>query len=277
MPPTDSCARMRRNYGPRERLLAVPDSERGWEWHHLSLKADSSSVTLDSSAAWRDRMSKSRPTSVGAATRWCSAAEDESSFFRRVKRSMSGTFRRLAPDDRTPAPGSILAVHESGLMLVSEKPLGGNERPPPGIAVPRIYRPDSSPRRVIGAFEVEPNCADVTPDGLRIVVGLQPAREHTEQLSSRRHLRNWSTAPAKQIARLVPVEPAVRDLRAGLLTPCTVKFSPDGSMVAFSGGTVHVWRAESRRADQLRPHAARLFQPTDRVQPGQHAPRRRAT
>jgi WD40 repeat protein len=96
-----------------------------------------------------------------------------------------------------------------------------------------------------GPFDAQPICADISPDGRRVAVGLQPQIGSIEPLDD--IFETWDFGTVRQLAVMSPPKPKPPDTRNANPTSCLVAFSPGGTLVATSGATVHVWNTVGGR------------------------------
>jgi serine/threonine protein kinase/WD40 repeat protein len=235
----------------RERLLTAPKDLRGWEWHHLFLESDTSLATLTAQKACPERVQLWVPN-------------DHALVLQDGGRRIS--LRRCATldswDARTnthvvvEANGHILAIGPASELLtaVSAGSASGSWE------IQRITPGSTEPNGRLGPFETRPRCAEISPDGTRVAIGLQHANSSVDKPRDD-VFEIWDVGATRRIARMVLAIPPWFDTRA---TPawCLVAFSRDSTRVATSGATVHLWRADSgAHVASDRGQAGRYVQP----------------
>jgi serine/threonine protein kinase/WD40 repeat protein len=209
----------------RARLLTVQDPQRGWEWQHLFMQTDESVFNF-SSAVTPCR----QPRFSIDTTALRLDADGESILLRRCLTLERWSVAKLAHTDWTAPPGTsqIMAENSRGQILISSL----NRTQPFSYRLVLTARLGSAGAAVFEPFAILPRCADISPDGTRIGVGLAPsAREDVFEV--------WNTVTGRLEFRLFPTPPTLPDTRQ--TGSCKVRFSPDGQRVATSGATVHVW------------------------------------
>jgi serine/threonine protein kinase/WD40 repeat protein len=218
----------------RERLLAAPADLRGWEWHHLFLKSDTSLVTLTAQQACPERVTQWVPNDHAL------VLEDGGSriSLRRCA-TLDGWDTRTNSHTVFEAKGHILAIEPAGELLTAV-PAQSTSR---SWEVQRITRDAMEPLGRFGPFETRPMCADVSPDGTRVAIGLAPLHASID-LPRDDVFEIWHVGAARRIARMVLANPPYFDDRNAPAW-CIATFSRDSTLVATSGATVHVWRADS--------------------------------
>ena len=97
-----------------------------------------------------------------------------------------------------------------------------------------------------GPLYAQPICADISADGSRVVIGLQPQIGVSGLLEDT--FETWDLRTEHRLApRMIPPRPPLPDTRNASPTSCLVAFSPNGAQVATSGATVHVWNTVDGR------------------------------
>ena len=231
----DADLRTNRSSSARDRLLAVPADLRDWEWRHLFLKTDTSLVTLESPARCLTR---------GGAEPF--AMSDNALVL--LNRGTSIYLRRCATLDRWEAPAFAPVTHQTAGTILAIGPAGDFFAIVPVRSsgrfweLQRIEPGSTQPIGRLGPFQIQPMCAAVSPDGTRIALGLRQRIAQTLEFEDLFEI--WELRTARQIGRLVAPKPVFVDTRLGLWA-CLVAFSPDSTLVATSGATVHVWRVDS--------------------------------
>ncbi len=106
---------------------------------------------------------------------------------------------------------------------------------------------DASSMRVVrrlGPYAQAPVCAALSADRALAAIGLTPEiSQRAEPLEDVFEI--WDVASARRVARLAPTRPPLYDSRYPYPARCQIRFSPDGTRVATSGATVHVWSSGS--------------------------------
>jgi WD40 repeat protein len=216
----------------RGRLLAVPESLRGWEWQHLFLATDESMAQWTTAAHCVVPDLQPPPimhyglhvidSGKTVAFEQCGNVD--------VWDSGSGVHTSKGFE------GDVLTVGETGDGIVVA---GSN-----GAWNLRLgsLNDDVTPVH-IGPFPRAPVCAAISPDGRRLAVGLAPTTAARAE-SMQDEFELWDPR-SQRIARLLPPKPASIDTRYPHPARCQIAFSPDGALVATSGATVHLWRSES--------------------------------
>ena len=208
------------------RLLTVPVARRGWEWDHLFLRTDSSLFTL----------ADARPcatSSLPGRNRLVAAREPNRMFASHCQRllrldTLTGEHTVAIP----PTDATFVAVSASGRRLVTSQA-------PRGWQIALVDRLDDQTLRVIAAENRPAVCGDFSPDGTLVAAGLVPFPPKPG-------------APREDVFVLWNVDTGVRlgqwhqpvptpDARSGSGDgTCSVRFSPDGSLLATSGATLQV-------------------------------------
>ena len=218
----------------RDRLLATRTELRGWEWRHLMLRTDTSLLTLTSDRACPQRMLptvRNNDSALmlpnGGATimlRRCATLD--------VWNAADNTRRKFQSN------ADILAIDPAGDLLTL-----GPAGSPTRWTLDRVTPGSQRANAQLGSFEAKPMCAAFSPDGARIAVGLQP-RTSTIGEPLDDVFEIWDVHVNRRVARMLPPKPPLFDTRLPP-TGCLVAFSPDSTLVASSGATVHVWRADT--------------------------------
>jgi WD40 repeat protein len=227
----------------RTRLLAVPNELRGWEWHHLFLKADPSLVTLGSPAAC-DKYNLNSGAGVSLALQDGGA---------RINLSRCATLdtwrgathahtRRSFAENRAVR---VLAVGQAGQVLVAHAVEEAGR--PPVWEARLVHATSNETVGRAGPFTAAPICADISADAGHIAIGLLP--EFGVGGEPRGDLfETWDVRTAQRLARMISPKPQFFDSRYRNPVMCQVAFSPDATLVASSGATVQVWRSDSGAA-----------------------------
>jgi len=235
----------------RTRLNAVPLDLRQWEWQHLFLKTDESSETLTTGdrcgVAWINRLKGpfdnliriQRTTGeivfkqCGTLDLWSVATLSH----RSIKMPGSNT---LIPR----IDNMILALGDAGQAVVNVG--NGAEQTRWAAAIVDIASLHFG--TLFGPLSRAPICAELSADGTRLAIGLRPVvtigQSGLELLGDEFEL--WDTRLVRRITTVRPARPTLRDTR--FVTPeprCHLAFSADGSLLASSGGTVHIWSTET--------------------------------
>jgi serine/threonine protein kinase/WD40 repeat protein len=202
----------------RARLSTVPVAQRGWEWSHLFLRADSSLFTLADTSPC--------PTSpVSFLHRLVAAREPHqllASHCNRVIRWDTRTAERAVVS--SPADTELVTTSASGRRLVRSGVPGRWQ-----VAV--VDRLEDRSTRVLMVVKQPPLCADFSPDSVFVAMGFPggPGQDEFGVWNVQSGLR------VQQWRRSRGTFPAT--------TPdayCVVRFSPDGALVAASGAALQV-------------------------------------
>jgi WD40 repeat protein len=223
--------------------LFVPVAQRGWEWDHLFLRTDTSLLTLSSPTPCprRDEVADPFAPSDNALVVRVSGAR----IFMRRCETLDMWDRRTFAHVTWQAPGRILAIGPAGEVLAAV-PDNVGPRGPVGPWHVQLMNPTSGQTlRRIGPFKAQPTCGDISSDGTRLALGLQPEITGMFLIGDDR-FETWDMRAERQLAALTPPRPTLPDSRHAL-APCLIAFSPDSQQVVTSGATVHVWRADSGR------------------------------
>ena len=223
--PSDQCARVTSLRSVRDRLDALPEPLRHWEWGFFALATDSSLRTM-------------RGDSV------------EEGFFRTVDgrrlllnepydRSTSDIDRINPARAPSSSSGWVLAVGQGGTALV----LRSAPRSPGQVrALPTLQFVDVASGRVLQSLPIdsrtEPRCAAISADNRRAVIAVEGGR-----------FTVWDMVA---LARIVSSRPgAIVFARRGTgwgwdggpEETCSIGLSPDGSLVLSSLGGLAAWSA----------------------------------
>jgi WD40 repeat protein/serine/threonine protein kinase len=233
----------------RARLLRIPEAQRGWEWHHLFIQADESVLNLLSAVpcAWDPQKWVTTALTLDA--------DGESILLRRCQALERWNMSSLAHTMRAAPAKTVTIVAENGRgQMLTLQPAAGTTATavaaalryvlvPPPITLERfswnLMLTDGTARvaAVFGpfAFSNIPLCADISPDGRRIAIGLArgPAANRDEVYEL------WNATTGQQEFRLIAPSPTSRDIHRAF--SCAIHFSPDGRRLATSGARVHVW------------------------------------
>ena len=239
----------------RERLLAIPESQRNWEWWYLFNQTGDDTVFTVASTTPSCMSSQpgaissdysSQVLSLEAATgsivlRRCRAVETWA-----ISGVRLGTFN--SPSARNPVrPRKVLAVDpNSKIMVVATSQLMQWSVD--------LFDPRTQRFVEVARVAEQPDCADIAPDGERIAFGVSLRR--TQFGRSRSHSFEVWKKGSGRVARFLPSQ-VDRDFRS-FPGSCHVRFNPGGNLVASSGTTVDVWDAVSGTAhlrDAGRPWA----------------------
>ncbi|HXW04953.1 MAG TPA: protein kinase [Vicinamibacterales bacterium] len=216
----------------RERLFRCSPAVRGWEWHYLFHRTDSSAARINAKSIGSYYGQLRYPSE-----RLALAFSPDGT---RLSRAMAFTVHEwdaatLSPLRAEWALGQVLAVSADGARILSA-PMwdAGNE----------LRLVDAQTRTVVRRFtghEAPVMVAAFGPDGRTAASGSQD-----------RTVRIWDLVAGRQVARLAGHTDSVR----------SVRFSPDGRWLAsFSGdGTIRIWdRLAARLAKTLEGQPGALY------------------
>jgi serine/threonine protein kinase/WD40 repeat protein len=231
-------AELRLSLGPeaRRRLLQLSEEQRGWEWHHLFLRTDTSleTITADVPLAPCDGSDPATPPSPMSDD---ALSLDEAGDRVRLRRcghlvTWTGAERRQTTMEW---PGRVLAVNATeAAVVLSPEGTGG----PRSWYLLRVSIATGQPTGRLGPFGAEPICAGFGAD--RIAVGLLPTRNRIG-LFEDDIFEVWDLTSARQLVRIAPPRPPADDTRRPRPATCMVAFSPDATKLATSGATINVW------------------------------------
>jgi serine/threonine protein kinase/WD40 repeat protein len=224
----------------RSRLLAVPVQQRGWEWHHLLMRTDSSVATFDRPASCEQPPGfPAMPLTISDNVLTIDAGRDRMSFRRCTTLQVWG--RSDAQPVKYALPGRVIAVGPGGVSLVVSPSFAG---PATRFALHVVEPVTAHVRQSFAPLTAEPICGAFNYDGTRVAVGLKPAFNPLgEPINDVFDV--WDVANGTRLVRLTPPDTTAFDTRFRPAMSCMVAFSPDSSRLATSGGTVRVWRVDS--------------------------------
>jgi WD40 repeat protein len=266
----DGDLRSNRPREARQRLLAVPPGQRGWEWDHLLLQSDPSLATLESGApceSWLSggarllrtfahgprippNMNRAIWSGAHALTVLNGGAEIALRHCTRIDAWIGGAGTPLTYEAAElilaagPA-GDVLTLVPRAVERVRLELIRGEISELMIRSGPwELHRFATGSRVAIGTlgpFEQQPACAAISPDGRLIAVGFVP-RFNEKGWPEDDIFEVWDARASRRLARMVPTKPP-EDTRTA--PACHVLFSPDSTRLASSGATVHVWDASS--------------------------------
>ena len=220
----------------KRRLLAVPEALRQWEWRHLSLATDESVASLTAPVRCVSRRGEPfvnhnydldfQAQGGRIAFTQCNGVDswDASSFS-----AVSQVF-----------PGEVLVTGANDATLVAVR--NGTDSEPWDADL--IDASSMHVVRRLGPYAQAPVCAALSADRALAAIGLTPEiSQNAEALEDVFEI--WDVAAARRVARLAPATPPFYDTRYSRPARCQIRFSPDGTRVATSGATVHVWSSGS--------------------------------
>ena len=222
----------------RTRLLTLPVAQRDWEWRHLFLQTDASSLKLSSGtpACELPFLSSTTPLLTRQALRVsdqlravllrrCSDLDiwNEATHAHVVRDGPAGSPLQLAVNDA----GQTLGLGEDLRTILFQ--FAPSEKASAAGAL------------TLGPFKSMPRCADITADGTWAVVGLPPGPGNDLGSDT---FELWNTVTRQLESRFVLPKPKLGDTRS-VPQSCLVQFSRDGKRIATSGATVHVWDRSS--------------------------------
>jgi WD40 repeat protein len=209
------------------RLNRVRADSRGWEWRHLSYRADSSLKTFE--LAGQSPMLN---------VHWSSFAFDGTGVFWNTQTTLhSWDARATVPPETWGIFGSVLAFAPTGTLLATQNlppwlQVGfGSTRSQPGSideahhVFSVIDASNGRTVRTLTGHRAPVWCASFGPNGTRLASASQDGT-----------LRVWDVQSGRTVALI--------NTTAGW--PCVVAFSPDGGRLVFSAaGEVTVWNASN--------------------------------
>ena len=220
----------------RARLLAVPEAQRGWEWRHLFIQTDESAFSLAGADPVcgmlpLDSLFKTRPAvNIDAG--------GESVVLLKCLTLERWSMPNLAHSAWTAPPKSlkIMAANSRGQMLTLPELAG---RGPWHLVLTGRAQPPAVVTFGPFPFEHVPICADISPDGAHIAVGVASIRAAATTADVDDVFEVWNASTGKLEVTLIATPPALRDTRGPAY--CAIQFSPDGRRIATSGARVQVW------------------------------------
>jgi serine/threonine protein kinase/WD40 repeat protein len=226
----------------RERLLKVSNDLRGWEWQHLFFKSDPSLFTL-ASATPCARPGEAEGAPVTSSNNVIAVRNRGARIYLRRCNTLEAWDAPAYTHVTYQAEGPILAVSSAGAMLVVVRPTKPESHGPWSVQLV-----DPASHQAIGRagpFDAQPICADISPDGRRVAIGLQPEIGFGAPLDD--IFETWDLGTEHRLGLMPPLRPNSHDTRNANPTSCLVTFSPSGAQVATSGATVHVWNTVGGR------------------------------
>jgi serine/threonine protein kinase/WD40 repeat protein len=224
----------------RRRLLDVPASLRGWEWQHLFLKTDSSFKSVDSGDPCPETLDVPATASSISDNALTLDARGARIFLKRCATVHGWNLAGGAHQTFT-FPGRVIAVGPAGESLVVS-------RSGPGSKAAFFLRlTELATGRVLHEFPgsaAEPICGAFSPNGRQVAIGFEPDRSRIgEPLGD--SIDVWRLDSPTRLFHIGISGTHLFDTRAWNPMSCLLTFSPDSSRLASSGGTVHVWRADT--------------------------------
>jgi serine/threonine protein kinase/WD40 repeat protein len=214
----------------RQRLLAIPEVRREWEWHHLFLRTDPSVSTMSSPVRCGREADAATPGD-NVLTR---ATRGERILHRRCGTLVAWDAAGFQPAAEQRYPdGTLLAVNAAGHVVMAPRAEG-----PPTVRV--IDVKPSAPVVTLGPLKGPPRCAAISPDGALIVLGMA-SDSPLNRDSSADIFEVWDARSKRVLSRFNPGPPAAASPTGAAAASCIAAFSPDTRLIATSGRTVAVW------------------------------------
>ena len=228
----------------RERLLRLPEAQRGWEWHHLFLRAGATLTTLGS-RGWSCTTSVPTGNPVDAIDTLGSDPDGK-----RIYSKYCNTVRAWITDTDAPRESargfeSFVSYGGGGRSVLIAAPFGRSVEyiAASDNAIPQrekkwnVYvgedvlsrRRLASLARKVGPVDGQPVCADLSADGRLLALGFRSANP---SLTEPDVFEVWNVDHNWRISQV-----AARIHGAN----CSVRLSPDTKLLATSGAVVRVW------------------------------------
>jgi len=212
-----------------ELLSTAPAARRGWEWGHLSLRAESTFLVLADRAPCPGNILPDR--TIFDTDTLVKGIDGKRIYFRYCQRLNGWNTETLEQSVILPSASRIVAATPSG-RVISAGP--ANQRW--NLFVADAF--DALSPKVIGRVDREPACADVSSDGRILALGFRPLSANPAVETN--VFEVWDVDNGRRITQVVLPRPKTQIL-GGI--NCFVRLSPDTTLLATSGAAVRVWVA----------------------------------